>query len=125
MTNRRFQDLETFTNGDIEAAIRRNHPDELPLVPITIALVSVDRESAEDTCLLLASHENPEVRGNAVVCLGHLARRFRTLDEKRVRPVIESALRDNDEYVRSNAKSAADEIHQFLGWHIDGHVYGV
>jgi hypothetical protein len=56
--------------------------------------------------------------------LGHLARRFRTLDEKTVKPIIEQALLDKDEYIRMNAKSAADEIHQFLHWKIDGHSYG-
>jgi hypothetical protein len=45
------------------------------------------------------------------------------LDEQAVKPIIESALLDSDEYVRVSAKSAADEIHQFLHWNIQGHVY--
>jgi hypothetical protein len=64
------------------------------------------------------------VRGNALASLGHLARRFRSLDEQAVKPVIEAALGDTDEYVRVHAQSAADEIHQFLHWNIQGHKYG-
>jgi len=120
----RFDDLERFTNSDVEAAIRRNDPVELQLVPVTVALISSDPSFAQYVCLQLSNHENSKVRGNAIMSLGHIARRFRRLNEQEVKPVIESALTDTDEYVRSLAKSAADEIHQFLGWSIAGHLYG-
>ena len=120
----KFQDLESFTAGDIEAAIARNASDELPLVPITVALLSPDPGNGTAVCLQLATHEDPKVRGNAILSIGHLARRFRCLDEMLIKPVIEKALRDHDEYVRSSAGSASDEIHQFLHWTIAGHRYG-
>jgi hypothetical protein len=120
----RFQDLERFTTNDIDAAIERNDLQELQLVSVTVALACPDRQSAQDACLRLSLHAHHKVRGNAVMSLGHLARRFRALDEQTVKPLIESALHDADEYVRTRAKSAADEIHQFLGWSIAGHVYG-
>jgi hypothetical protein len=120
----KFQDLESFTTEDIEAAVARNSPDELPLVPITAALLSPDPGNVTAVCIHLTAHEDPKVRGNAIVSIGHLARRFRDLDEMRVKPVIENALHDQDEFVRSSAGSAADEIHQFLHWTIAGHRYG-
>ncbi len=120
----KFQDLERFTNDDVEAAIIRNDPVELQLVCVTVALVSSDPLFAQDVCIRLSRHDNNKVRGNAVISLGHIARRFRRLNEQVVKPIIESALNDDDDDVRILAKSAADEIHQFLGWHIAGHVYG-
>ncbi len=120
----KFQDLPFFTQKDIAAAIARNDPGELPLVPITVAMLSSDAATAAGVCVGLAAHPDPLVRGNALISLGHLARRFRSLDETRVRPVIEDALRDNDERIRSLAKSAADEIHQFLHWTFEGHTFG-
>lgn len=120
----RFQDLERFTASDIDAAIERNDPHELQLVSVTVALACLDQAAAQEVCLKLSSHAHNKVRGNAIMSLGHLGRRFRALDEQAVKPLIESALRDADEYVRTRAKSAADEIHQFLGWSIAGHVYG-
>ena len=63
------------------------------------------------------------MRGNALVSLGHLARRYRMLDEQSVKPLIESELLDSHEYVRLYAKSVADENHQFLQWNNRGHVY--
>jgi len=120
----RFQDLASFTSDDVNAAITRNDPDELQLVPITIALSSSELTLAQEVCLKLSIHEHHKVRGNAVMSLGHLARRFRKLDEEKVKPILESALHDKDEYVKMLAKSAADEIQQFLHWQITGHVYG-
>ena len=120
----RFQDLEYFTTSDIDAAIERNDPQELQLVSVTVVLACPDQAVAQDVCLRLSRHAHSRVRGNAVMSFGHLARRFRRLDEQIVKPVIESSLNDQDEYVRMRAKSAADEIHQFLGWNIAGHVYG-
>ena len=120
----RFQDLESFSRADIESAIGRNDPEELPLVPLTVALLAAEPALAEETCIRLAGHGDPAVRGNALVALGHVARRFRRLDESRVRPLLEAGLRDADPAVRALAKSAADEVHQFLHWTITGHVYG-
>jgi hypothetical protein len=120
----KFQDLQHFTSDDIDAAMNRNDPEELYLVPVIVALAFADRSRAEAVCVELCSHEDRRVRGNAVTSLGHLARRFRSLDQKTVQPLIEQALDDADLQVRMNAKSAADEIHQFLHWQIAGHVYG-
>jgi hypothetical protein len=119
----RFQDLARFTRDDVDAAITRNDPDELQFVPITVALSSSELALAQEVCLKLCTHEHHKVRGNAVMSLGHLARRFRALDEDKVRPILESALNDKDEYVKMLAKSAADEIHQFLHWQLPGYIY--
>ncbi len=120
----RFQDLPSFTFADVRAAIDRNDVDELPLVPITVALTCPDLAPAMDVCIELAASRIAAVRGNALVSLGHLARRFRSLDESRVRPLIEAGLADPDDDIRALAGSAADEIHQFLHWTILGHTYG-
>lgn len=121
---KKFQDLENSTFDDVQAAISRNNPEELPLVSVTVALSSDDPLLAQNVCIALSRHEHYLTRGNAVMSLGYLARRFRKLDEHAVKPVIEAALNDPQEYVRVRAKSAADEIHQFLHWDISGHVYG-
>ncbi len=120
----KFQDLDQIGKDDVAGAIERNDPEELELVSITIALSGPDQRLAEDTCLLLATHGQNRIRAHAVMSLGYLARRFRRLDEQRVKPVIESALAEPDAYVRMHAQAAADEICQFLHWDIKGHVYG-
>ena len=120
----KFQDLETFTTKDVNLAISRNDAEELQFVSITIALSDLDFNFIQSVCIQLCSHENEKVRGNSLVSLGHMARRYRLLDERTVKPLLESSLQSPDEYVRISAKSASDEIHQFLHWQIRGHVYG-
>ena len=120
----KFQDLNTITENDVNAALLRNDPEELQFVSLTLALSDLDFHFTQDVCIRLCSSIHSQVRSNALVSLGHLARRFRVLDEPTVKPFIESALQDADEYVRISAKSAADEIHQFLHWQILGHQYG-
>jgi len=120
----KFQDLNTITEKDVNAALLRNDPKELQFVSLTLALSDLDFNFIQAICIRLCSSEEIKVRGNALVSLGHLSRRFRMLDEQTVKPLIESALQDTDEYVRVSAKSAADEIHQFQHWRIEGHQYG-
>lgn len=48
---------------------------------------------------------------------GHLARRFRQLDE-RVRAHLLAGLSDPDEWVKGQAVAAADDVRQFLGWYL-------
>jgi hypothetical protein len=72
---------------------------------------------ASALCLQFARHEHFRVRGNAILGLGHLARRFRQL-EPVARGVIDDGLRDNNADVRGPAESAADDAEHFLGWKI-------
>jgi hypothetical protein len=120
----KLQDLTSITEKDVNAALLRNDHEELEFVSLTLALSDLDFNFTQSVCLQLGSNKNSGVRGNALVSLGHLARRYRHLEERSVKPIIEAGLRDADEYVRMSAKSAADEIHQFLHWQISGHQYG-
>jgi hypothetical protein len=120
----KIQDLAVITPKDVNAALVRDDPDELELLSITLALSDLDFRFCQSVCITLASGGKGKIRGNALVSLGHLARRYRALDEASVKPLLESGLADFDAYVRMSAKSASDEIHQFLHWNIKGHVYG-
>jgi HEAT repeat protein len=120
----KFQDLDTVTAKEVSAALLRNDPEELQFVSITIALSDLDHRFIQSICIQLCSSKDRRVRGNALASLGHLARRFGHLEELLIKPIIESSLQDTDEYVRMSAKSAADEIYQFLHWQISGHQYG-
>jgi hypothetical protein len=121
---KKLQDLDIITAKDVSLALVRNDTEELALVSVTVALSDLDFDFILAICLQLCSSQDSKVHGNALSSLGYLARRFRQLDEQTIKPLIESSLRDPDEYIRVCAKSAADEIHQFLHWQIEGHIYG-
>ncbi len=121
---KKLQDQGVITVKEVMTALQRNDAAELRLVAITLSLSDLDFHFTQSVCIRLCSSENDKVRGNALISLGHLARRYRILDEQTVKPIVEKGLHDASDYARECAKSAADEIHQFLHWTIQGHVYG-
>ncbi|AUX25687.1 uncharacterized protein SOCEGT47_062360 [Sorangium cellulosum] len=111
---------ETWTKAEVEAVIARGDPAELLYVPLVVSLDPPGRVWAEQICLRLAGHPSPDVRGNALLGLGHLARIFRSLHRRRVQPAIEAGLQDRDPGVRGHASSAAEDVAWYLGWVLAG-----
>jgi HEAT repeat protein len=107
-----------WTMEDMEAAIQRNVPEELLYVPPFISLDPPDCAWATDVCLRLATHPHSDVRGNAVLGLGHLARTCGSLSEDRVAPVLRAALQDEHPDVRAHAHDAISDVEKFLGWRL-------
>lgn len=106
-----------WTEQDVEEVLERADPQELLYVPILVGMnaADCDREWAEDVCLRLAAHPHFNVRGNALLGLGHIARTCRALNTQAAVPLIASALRDEDEFVRGHATSAAEDLATYLG----------
>ena len=112
----KYEKIEELGKTEIKAAILRDNPDELLYAVLSAALYSEDSAWAEDVCIRLAAHEHYNVRGNAILGFGHIARIHEKLDEVKVKPLIESALEDESEYVRGQADGAKDDIKFFLRW---------
>jgi hypothetical protein len=111
-----YEPIEPLNRLKAEEAIARDNSEELLRVVLAVGLHELDGDWAATFCEQLCHHPHANVRGNAVLSLGYLARRFGKLNEDRVRPIIESALRDSDDYVRGQAHDAADDIQHFLDW---------
>lgn len=112
----KYEPIERRNKGEIESAISRNDPDELLCGVLSAALYSHDGAWAEDICLRLSSHEHFNVRGNAILGFGHIARIHGKLNKTKVKPVIEAAFKDQSDYVRGQADAAADDVEFFLNW---------
>ena len=108
-----------WTRYEIEDLLGTAEPDELAEVPIVVSLDPPDADWAQEICLDLTDHEDPVVRGNAVLALGHLARTTGDLDEERARAAIAAGLEDDDEYVRGQAEAAADDVENYMEWVIE------
>jgi hypothetical protein len=118
----KYQTIAPLGIAEAEAAIMRNDPAELRVVPVAVSLHAADRAWAEDICIRLAAHADANVRGNAILGFAHLARRFRALERSKVEPLIVQALRDPVDYVRMQAINTADDLAHFLGWPLPPHV---
>jgi len=98
-------------------ALAEADPYELATVVLSIGLHEPDPAWAGPFCLDLTNHANPEVRGNAVLSLGHLVRRFgRDLPgaHTTVMDTIEAARIDPSEHVRRQAEAAGDDARHYL-----------
>ena len=83
---------------------------------ISDALVRVtfhdsDWRWVQDWCLRFAEHSDPELRGVAATCLGHLARIHRTLDWDKVILALERLRADRA--VGGQAEDALADIRRF------------
>lgn len=86
---------------------------------IGLALNSPALAPALEVSLAAAQVSDPLVRGNALLSFGHLARRFGQLPREPVYDLVARGLVDADGHVRGQADAAADDLEQFLGWHIE------
>lgn len=116
MLKPQYEAIEPYERTEIEAAVQRNDPSELLKVVLSVALHEEDREFAEAFCLRFAHHENFNVRGNAILGFGHIARLHGQLQEDVIKPLILSRLNDESEYVRGHASDAKDDMEWFLKW---------
>ena len=96
--------------GVAEAVLERDDPVELMDWILEFVGESDDRELAESCCVRLARHRNAMVRGNAMLGFGHIARRFGRLDANRVKRLVDTGLHAGSEYVREQARSAAEDL---------------
>jgi len=71
-----------FADGWTEVVLACGEPSELLFVPIVVGMNAdqCEREWAEGICFQLARHPNFNVRGNAILGLGHIAHTCRALN---------------------------------------------
>ena len=112
----KYEKIEELSQTEVEAAILRDNSDELVYAVLSAALYAEDAAWAEDICARLAAHENENVRGNAILGFGHIARIHEQLTEATVKPLIEAALEDESADVRGQAEGAKDDVKFFLRW---------
>ena len=116
----KYDQIRDYSCEEVQAAIQEDDWWELSKAVIGVSMYASDLDYAEGLCIRLAAHEHFNVRGNAVLGFGHLARRFGELNASDAKGIIESALQDDSEYVRGQAWAAAEDVTQFLGWGIAG-----
>jgi hypothetical protein len=115
-----YQDIKPLSNEEWQVIHERCYHAEASIIPIAVSLHKGDALLAERLCLSLATHEDVNVRGNAILGFGHLARRFRKFHHgETIKQIVEDALRDSDNFVCGQAVSAADDIEFFLHWKLN------
>lgn len=118
MTAMQYEKIAPATVTEVRQALERSEIKRASTLIIGVALHSPSADSAAQLCLEAAGSSHPILRGNAILGLGHLARRFGSLERASVERVLVAALSDSESYVRGQASTAADDIQHFLGWSV-------
>jgi hypothetical protein len=119
MSEMKYKKIGPLTKDDAKQIIAWNDIERLRTVPLSLSLYSDDLHWAIGQCINLASHNDVIVRGNAILSFGHFARRFHFAHRKFVEPLIQSALKDKNKFIRGQAENAADDIDRFCTWKVD------
>lgn len=117
-----YQEITPTTREVVAQALLEDNVTALIRLVIAVSMYDPDWRFAQDLCVKLSSHPHANVRGNAVLGFGHIARVHRHLDQTIVQPIIRCALQDEDDYVRGHADSAVDDTAIFLKWDYSGNT---
>jgi hypothetical protein len=112
----RYVNIEPTALSIAEAALASGNSHAAALAVVAVGLHCGDLGAAVEFLARAAESDDPAIRGNAVLCFGHLARRFRQLPMNPAKRLVEQGLVDRDQWVRGQANSAAEDIEHFLGW---------
>lgn len=112
----KYVEIAPWTRSAVARALAADDPELLLRAVVAVSMCETDQRYAEELCVRLAGHSHFNVRGNAVLGFGHIARIHRRLRKRVVFPLIVAALSDPHEYVRGHAESAKDDTAHFLRW---------
>jgi hypothetical protein len=124
MENDRLQPI-SVTSSDhlsedratIETILATGSIYDLAQLSIAIGENCPDWKYAQDVCLRLAEHANDNVRANACLGLGYIARTQRRLEQHLVKPIVLRELRCQTVF-RGKIADAIEDINFFLGWRL-------
>jgi len=111
-----YVSIPKFTRAEMENAVAEDDIEKLIYVSLFASLYYEDRNFAEQICTELAHHSNPNVRAMAIEGFEHIARIDDKLNQEIVKPIIEKALKDENEIVRDRAVWTKDATKQYLKW---------
>ncbi len=111
-----YEEIKKFSKQEVEKAISKDDPKELLYAVLSVTLYSENADYAEKICVQLSNHKHFNVRGNAILGFSHIARIHEKLNENIVKPIVENALKDDNEYVRVQAEGAKEDLEHYLGW---------
>lgn len=114
----KYCEIEPTYTSQAWSALESRRFEHLQELVVAVALHEEDSSHAVSLLIEAARASHTVTRGNAILGFGHLARRFGVLDRSAVEHIVAAGLFDEEDYVRSQAYSAADDLDHFLGWQI-------
>lgn len=116
MSDLLYKEIRPLSREEVAEAVKRNEPESQSRAVIAVVLHELDHEFAQELCVRLSKHPHFNVRGNAILGFGHLARIHRHLNQAIVQPIVAAALCDPNDFIRGQAHAACDDTAFFLNW---------
>ena len=110
--------LSEYSDDEIMDKLYHGNNDELKTLAISVAEYHPNYLFAQDLCFFLLDNENEEIRGNALLGLSFIARRFKQLDVDTLISLLRKH-RFTSSKKKSRAEDAFEDISLFTGVEID------
>jgi hypothetical protein len=111
--HRIFRNPPPATPAEVSASLDRDDvPGALDAMVGSVLYGNGDWRELQELCLGLLDHADHQVAALAATCLGHLARVYRQLDERRVVAALRS--HRSTPHVAGTASNALDDIEVYL-----------
>jgi hypothetical protein len=114
----RYSEVTPIDREEAAEAFSSDDVDKICDALVRLTFHDRDWNWVQGVCLTFGRHPDPQVRGLAATCLGHLARIHGTLDVDSAVRLLEDLRRDPE--VRGRAEDALDDIRQYAGASHDG-----
>jgi hypothetical protein len=85
-------------------------PDKIIKGLLDLVLKADDKEFLQDFMVKYSQHKDENIRGTVIRCFGHIAKKYNTITNKLVLPLINDALNDESNFVKECAHLALDDI---------------
>lgn len=109
-----YQAIPQMSKREISKDLRSKEPGTILRALLSAALYSGDGPWAEKLVYKFIDHEDPYVRGNAFLSLGHIARIYGTLDRSRAIDVLRVAKHDEHQFVRNHALDSIEDVQHWI-----------
>ena len=114
--------LTEYSDDEIMDKLYRGKIDELKELAIAVAEHHPNYLFAQDVCFFLLDNKNEEIRGNALLGLSYIARRFKQLDISKLTSLL-SKYRFNSPKEKGRVEDAFEDISLFTGVKLDATDY--
>ena len=114
---RKLAQRKQYTNESALQILKHGTDAEKADLAIALGFDCPDYGFAQSMCIQLLQMEDEITRADAVIGLAHIARRFRKLDKRVVKPYLLRELRENEQCKDLIAEAISD-INIYLGWNI-------
>jgi len=108
----RYYDIPPIDRKEAETCLVSGSIEDICRALISLAHHDPDWQWVQQKCFEFIRHRDKEIRANAALCLGHLARIHRKLDKQRAISTLRKMLSDPE--LAGRAQDVLDDIEMYL-----------